>query len=212
VGPGAGSGWPARERDAGPRRRRPSAPCVARQARELAREVYGRHEGVWPDHGDDGGHDGDGDVMSDTDSEGSGSAPLLAQAFELHAGDQAGCWLNVRMPLGEAGVAVGEGASALRSGPPRAGRLRSRGRCSCAWQARQDARGVLPRPERQPYPTPLLMTCAPGHGGSDDDDEGGDDLAWALGEDADGSDDDDNDGEWMAGARPPLPNVEYENH
>ena len=41
---------------------------------------------------------------------------------------------------------------------------------------------------------------APGDSGSDGGDEGGDDQAWALGDEEDGSDVDDNDGEWWAGA------------
>ena len=41
----------------------------------------------------------------------------------------------------------------------------------------------------------------PGSGGSDGNgDEGGQNLAWGLGEGEDDSEDDDNDGEWMAGA------------
>lgn len=46
--------------------------CIAcLQARELAREVYGRREGFWAEHGEDGGHD-EGDTDSEGSSEGGG--------------------------------------------------------------------------------------------------------------------------------------------
>ena len=148
-GPGAGGPRTARRRDAGPQRRGPSAPRAARQARELAREVYGRHEGVWPDHGDDGGHDGDGDLMSDTDSEGSGSAPL-SQASRAACGRPG--WLPA-----EHVEAPGRGWGGFRReiGPFRAGRLFSCGGCVRAWRARcgvgcpaPSAHPTLPNPNR----------------------------------------------------------------
>lgn len=49
----------------------------------MAREVYGRHEGVWPEHGEDG--DAENGILpltdTDTDSEGSdGACPCLHRA------------------------------------------------------------------------------------------------------------------------------------
>lgn len=48
------------------------------QARELAREVYGRREGFWAEHGEDGGHD-----EGDTDSEGSSEGGDLLGIMQL---------------------------------------------------------------------------------------------------------------------------------
>jgi len=147
--PGRGRPTDSSTADAGPQRRGPSAPRAARQARELAREVYGRHEGVWPDHGDDGGHDGDGDLMSDTDSEGSGSAPL-SQASRAACGRPG--WLPA-----EHVEAPGRGWGGFRReiGPFRAGRLFSCGGCVRAWRARcgvgcpaPSAHPTLPNPDR----------------------------------------------------------------
>ncbi|KAK9845845.1 hypothetical protein WJX81_004067 [Elliptochloris bilobata] len=54
------------------RERGATLPGIRQKARDLAREVYGRHEGVWQDHGEDGGPgEGGGPFDSDTDSEGS---------------------------------------------------------------------------------------------------------------------------------------------
>ena len=47
------------------------------QARELAREVYGRREGFWAEHGEDVGHD-EGDTDSEGSSEGGDGLRVMA--------------------------------------------------------------------------------------------------------------------------------------